>query len=334
MGIYYDMKNKINEEELKKVANGIKNGMVALLPTETVYGIGTNGLDAEAVEKIYKIKGRNLKNPINLLVSDIKMVETVAQDITDIEYQLMKTFFPGPFTLILKRKKIVPNIVTAGNETVGVRMPSHPIARKLVQYAGIPLSAPSANISGRPSGTNLEDILEDFAEQVDFVIDGGKSNFGLESTIVKVIDGTAHILRPGAITIDQIKKVTGSVIIEDAELPSNSLKHYQINSQAILVYSKNSSKMIDKITELSKNYKNPVILSCSENFNCYLNNPVIDIGSYQDLQTVSKNIFSNLRKAEKLNPDIILIEGFSKDGLGLAIMNRLLNVCNHHYIEL
>ena len=283
---YIDATNVIDDKELKKISLGIKKGKLALFPTDTVYGIGTNGLDKNAVKKIYDIKGRNFNNPINLLVDTIEMVETLAQNITELEYKLMKTFFPGPFTLILKKKSIVPSILTANSDTVGIRIPNNEIAKKLITYSGVPIAAPSANISGRPSGTKLEDILDDFSNKVDFAINGGITNLGIESTIVKVINNIPHILRPGNITPEQIKKIAGSVIVEDSHLPSNQYKHYQLNTIVTLVYSKDKNKMIEKIKSISENYKNPIILSFYEDCNYYNTTKVINIGSKDNLQTL------------------------------------------------
>lgn len=330
---YLDMQNNIDEEKLKVIANEIKAGKTVLFPTETVYGIGTNGLNSESVKKVYQIKGRNLKNPINLLVSSINMVNTIAKDISDLEYKLMQTFFPGPFTIILKRKSIVPDIVTASSDTVGVRMPSGIIAKKLIEYSNIPIAAPSANISGTLSGTNLEDIIDDFSNKVDFIINGGNSDIGIESTIVKVINGIPHILRPGAITVEQIKKIAGNVIIENFNLPSKNLSHYQLNIDTILVYGKNKKKVVEKINSISKQYRFPVLLTFSENRTKYDTKNIIDIGSKDNLEEISRNIFTKLRQAEKLSPDIIIVEGIEKKGLGLAIMNRLLYACNNNYIK-
>ena len=191
---------------LEKASEFIKQGKIVVFPTETVYGIGTNGLDEKAVRKLYEIKKRPLNKPISLLVSNMEMVKTIAQDITEVEYKIMEKFFPGPLTIILKKKDIVPDIVTAGQETVGVRMPSGEIARKLVELSGVPIATPSANISGEPSGTNLLEIKKHFEENVDFYIDGGNSELGISSTIVQVIDGKIEILRQGSITLEQIEK--------------------------------------------------------------------------------------------------------------------------------
>lgn len=185
----------------------IKQGKIVVFPTETVYGIGTNGLDENAVKKLYEVKQRTLKKPISLLVSNMEMVNLIAKDITEVEYKIMEKFFPGPLTIILKKKEIVPDILTAGQDTVGVRMPRGEIARKLVEYANVPIAAPSANISGEPSGTNLQEIKKHFEGKVDYFIDGGNSELGLSSTIVQVVDGNPQILRQGNITLEQINQI-------------------------------------------------------------------------------------------------------------------------------
>ena len=189
---------------LKKAAELIKQGKIVVFPTETVYGIGTNGLDENAVKKLYEVKKRPLDKPISLLVSNMEMVNLIAKDITEIEYKIMEKFFPGPLTIILKKKNVVPNIVTAGQDTIGVRMPSGEVARKLVEMANVPIAAPSANISGQPSGTNLQEIKKHL--DADYFIDG-QCELGLSSTIVKVVDGKPQILRQGKITLEEINEI-------------------------------------------------------------------------------------------------------------------------------
>ena len=191
---------------IEKAGELIKQGKIVIFPTETVYGIGTNGLDENAVKKIYVVKQRTLNKPISLLVANMEMVNLIAKDITETEYKIMRNFFPGPLTIILKKKDIVPDIVTAGQDTVGVRMPRGDVARKLVELAGVPIAAPSANISGEPSGTNLQEIMKHFEGKVDYCIDGGDSELGLASTIVQIIDGKPVILRQGSIALEQINK--------------------------------------------------------------------------------------------------------------------------------
>lgn len=192
---------------IEKAGELIKQGKIVIFPTETVYGIGTNGLDENAVRKLYEVKKRPLNKPISLLVSNMEMVNLIAKDITETEYKIMKNFFPGPLTIILKKKKNVPDIVTAGQDTVGVRMPRGDVARKLVELSRVPIAAPSANISGEPSGTNLQEIMKHFEGKVDYCIDGGNSELGLASTIVQVIDDRPMILRQGSITLEQINKI-------------------------------------------------------------------------------------------------------------------------------
>ena len=344
MSKYFDFKNNINENDLKIISKDLKNGKVVIFPTETVYGIGTNGLISNSVKRIYEIKGRNFTNPINLLVKDINMIESICKDIIPIEYSLMRIFFPGPLTLILKKKEIVPDIVTSGNDTVGVRISNNTIVQKLLEYSNVPISAPSANISGKLSGTNIDSILNDFDNKVDYIIDCGNSDLGLESTIVRVIDNIPHILRPGNITAEQIKNVCGNVILDYENLPSSNLKHYQIKNKSILFYSNDTNKLFNKIAEYINQTPNCVILTYSEhvyfykklihsNNNLYSALNIIDLGSINDLNIVSKNMFEHLRKAENFNPDLILIEGVKNVGLGISIMNRFMNICNNNFIE-
>ena len=202
-----DFEKEIDEEKLKLIGNKIREGKLAIFPTETVYGIGTNGLNREAVKKLYSVKQRDFNKPVSLLVSDIFMVEKLAINISDVEYKLMKAFFPGPFTIILKKSNIVPDIVTANKDTVGIRIPDCDITRKLIEYAGCPIAAPSANISGKPTGTNITEIINDFKEDVDYIINNGKSKIGIASTIVQVLDNVPHILREGIITKKDIEDV-------------------------------------------------------------------------------------------------------------------------------
>lgn len=202
---YLNINNSKDYQKLRYSAEIIKNGGIVVFPTETVYGIGTNGLDKEAVERLYKIKERPLNKPISLLVSDYEMIEKVAKDISEIEYKIMKKFFPGPLTIILNKKDIVPDILTSGGSTVGIRMPEEEITRKLIEYAGVPIAAPSANISGKASGIDLQEIVKEFGDKVDYYIDGGKSKIGIGSTIVKVENNTIKILREGSISKKEIE---------------------------------------------------------------------------------------------------------------------------------
>ncbi|MGN1327973.1 MAG: L-threonylcarbamoyladenylate synthase [Clostridia bacterium] len=341
-------------KKLEVAGNIIKNGGLVLFPTETVYGLGANGLDAEAVKKIYVAKGRNSDNPLILHISDIAMLPLIAKNISDIEFKLMDAFWPGPFTIILDKTDIVPSVVSGGLDTVGIRMPSNEIAKNLIKYAKTPIAAPSANISGRPSGTNVKDIYSELADKVDYIIDGGVCNIGVESTVVRVIDGIPHILRPGKITAEQIKEIAGDVIIDKHILskldegtkllsPGMKYKHYAPNTKCVLAYNDNQEQLIEviKITSSSciENAKKVVIM-CMTEIADYLRKyykekldkvEILDMGN--NLEEVSKNIFTYLRKADSYNADLIIIQGVSTDGIGLAIMNRLLRACNYNVIQ-
>lgn len=330
---YLNIKNGYKNEEVKIIANLIKQGKVVIFPTETVYGIGTNGLDKDAVKKVFEIKKRSFKNPINLLVNGIPMVEKLAKNITPLEYKLMETFFPGPFTIILNKKEIVPDIVTASLDCVGVRMSSNQFVNDLITLSDCPIAAPSANISGHLSKTNLDDVFDEFSNSVDYIVDGGKCEFGIESTVVRVIDGIPNILRPGFITKEQIEKVAGKVILNASFSPSNNLKHYQLDKKTILVFGKNKEKVIEKINEIYFKKTNSIIVSFDEDLKYFEGKNVISLGSYNNLVDISKIVFSKLESLEKQNYDLIIFEGLEEKGLGITLMDRFKKICNNNSIK-
>ena len=335
---YKNLRTNYNIKKLKEASVYIKDGKLVLFPTETVYGIGADGLNEEAVKKIFVAKGRAQDNPLILHVSNIEMIERIAKNISPLEYKLINAFFPGPLTIILNKKDIVPKNVSANLDTVGVRMPENIIAHDLIELSNTPIAAPSANISGRPSGTNIQDIFEELNNRVDYIIDGGETNIGLESTVIRVIEGKIHILRPGKITYNDLIKY-GEVIIDSHVLgnikkdekvmsPGMKYKHYAPNTKCILIYSKNKDKMIRKMKKLETN--NTLIITNEKNIKYFKN--AISYG--KTLEDISHNIFKILRSIDKQNKDLIIIEGVKSEGLGLAIMNRLIRACSHNYIEL
>lgn len=205
--IVFDWKNGVNQNELNIVVDMLKKDELVILPTETVYGLGANACSNIACKKIFEAKGRAQDNPLIVHVSDINMIEKVACDLNEVEKKLVKAFMPGPFTLILKKSKLISDIASCNMNTIGVRMPSNKIINEVIRKFGFPIAAPSANISGKPSGTNVLDIKDEFDSRVNVIVDGGDSDIGIESTVVKVIDNIPVILRPGFITEDDIKKV-------------------------------------------------------------------------------------------------------------------------------
>ena len=338
MAKYLDLRNNYDKEVLSEAAQYIKNGKLVLFPTETVYGIGANGLDDMAVRNIFVAKNRAQDNPLILHISSIEMIERIADNLTELEKRLINDFFPGPLTIILKRKKIVPNSVTAGLDTVGIRMPSNEIARDLIELADTPIAAPSANISGKPSGTNVQDIFNELNDKVDYILDGGDTKIGLESTVIRVIENKIHILRPGKVTYDDLIKyseviidshVLGSVLNQEKVLsPGMKYKHYAPNTKCILIFSENKKKLINEMKKFDKD--NNLIITNDKNLKLF--NNAISYG--KTLDEISHNIFRILRKIDNENKEIVIIEGVKTNGLGLAIMNRLIRACSHNYINI
>ena len=267
---YIDFRNEQNYEELKAPAEAIKQGKLVLFPTETVYGIGANALDEEAVKKIYIAKGRASDNPLIAHIANLEMLKKLVMEVGKVEEKLIEKFWPGPLTIVFKKKPVVPDVITGGLDTVAIRMPSDIIAHKLIKYSNCPIAAPSANISGKPSGTQVEDVIGELDGKVEYVIDGGKVDIGVESTVIRVIDGVVHILRPGKVTPEDIENLGIPVYIEKQILgeykegekvmsPGIKYKHYAPNTKCVLVYSEENSKMVEKINELAQNKKTVVI---------------------------------------------------------------------------
>lgn len=331
-----DWKNEINKDELKDVSDCLMNGGLVIFPTETVYGLGALATDRTAVDNIYKAKGRNTDNPLIVHLSSVLEIEKYAIISNDIERKLIDTFMPGPFTLILKKRDNIPNNVTP-LDTVGIRIPSNKIAHAILEYQNIPVAAPSANASGKPSGTDISDIVSEFIDKVDYIIDGNTADIGLESTVVKVTDNVPLILRPGFVTKEDIFNAIGAVKVSDAlfkkvtgpvESPGMKYKHYAPINKCQLIYIKNAKERVDYFKEHTS--KNTVIIGSSNLSDI----PCKKFLHYGDtLEEISHNIFKVLRLADTYNPDIILIEGVSKEGLGLAIMNRLIRASSYNYIE-
>jgi L-threonylcarbamoyladenylate synthase len=334
----YDFKTKINENELNNCAIDLQKGKIGIFPTETVYGIGADATNEEAVKSIFIAKGRASDNPLIIHIANFDDLNDYIEKPNQIEQKLME-FMPGPITIVFKKKNTIPNIVTANLPTVCVRMPDNEIAKKLIEKTGHPIAAPSANISGKPSGTNINDIYDEFKDKVAFIIDGGPTKIGLESTVVKVENNVPIILRPGKITPEQIKEKCGCVKLSDnlfsppkgkVESPGMKYRHYAPKTPCLLIYSENNNALIEEIKKHLTNKTS--IIGCSENKDKF-NNKYYSYGNKTDLNSISHNIFSLLREVDKDNADIIIIEGVKKEGLGYAIMNRLIRTCEFNYIE-
>ena len=332
---YADLKQNKDLNKIKEASISIKEGNIVLFPTETVYGIGANALDANAVNKIFEAKGRASDNPLIVHISNIDMLDGLVKKVGQVEQKLIDNFWPGPLTIIFDRKECVPNVVTAGL--------SNSVAQKLIEFAGLPIAAPSANISGKPSGTKIEDIIDELDGKVDYILDSGMVDIGVESTVVRVIENKVHILRPGKITVEDIQKLGIEVVIEKQIMeeclpqekvmsPGMKYRHYAPNTKCLLIYSENQDKLINRINKEIELEKNVLVLGRTSNLEKYNTENKLDMG--ESLEEISKNIFTLLRKVDSYNADLVIIEGVKKEGLGLAIMNRLIRACEHNYIEI
>ncbi len=322
------MSKVINSDELDLAIKSLNKGNLVIFPTETVYGLGANALDYDAVDKIFEAKNRASNNPLIVHLKNKDEITKYATISNKIEQKLIDTFMPGPFTLILKKKDIIPSNVTCNMDTVGIRVPIDSIAHNLLDRLSFPIAAPSANKSTKPSGTNVLDIIDEFNDSVDYIIDGGESLIGLESTVVKVIDNVPTILRPGFITREDIEEIIGKCNVSEylfkkaegkVESPGMLYKHYSPNTPCMLCDKEIINNFVDKNKKI-------IIIGHDLDIDCY---KYYDYGN--DLKTIAHNIFKLLRKADKEKADLIIIEATTIKSLGLAIMNRLIRTCNYNY---
>ena len=330
-------------EEAGKV---IRNGGTVAFPTETVYGLGANALDDEAVRKIFIAKGRPQDNPLVIHVST-KEISELVKDVPEVAQKIIDKFWPGPLTVILEKKDIIPNVTSANLNTIGIRMPNSEIALKLIELAERPIAAPSANISGRPSPTEVERCVEDLNGRVDYIIGGESSDIGVESTIVDCTVNPPLVLRPGGITLEMLKEINPEIELDKAlkskpnddfkpKAPGMKYKHYAPNAHLKIIKGKNE-KTIEIINEIVENYiekgNDVAILTTNENLNKFNNGKVISLGSENDLKEIAKNLFEALRKCDDLRVQYILCQGFEENGVGLAIMNRLNKAAGYDILE-
>ncbi|MBY0376523.1 threonylcarbamoyl-AMP synthase [Patescibacteria group bacterium] len=315
-------------QALDKAALVIKAGGLVVFPTETVYGLGANALDSMAVACIFVAKGRPSDNPLIVHVADKEMLSLVAEKINQLEKNLIDKFWPGPLTLVLPKKKEISNIVSGGLNTVAVRMPDFKIAQDLIHKSGVPIAAPSANISGRPSSTNGEMAYGDLISKVDIILDNGDSKIGVESTVIKVTDKNILILRPGAVTKEMLEEVAGVPVIfansaGDLESsPGTKYKHYAPNSKLEIV----DGDIKDRAEVLKSEGQKVGIITTKENKNLFekFEPNVFSLGSRNNLNEISHSVYSALRFFDTHIVDVILCESFPQEGLGVAIMDRLM----------
>ena len=333
--------NNIDMGIIREMAEKIKNGETVIFPTETVYGLGANAMDEDAAKKIYVAKGRPSDNPLIVHIADIEEVDKIALEVGEKAKKAMENFWPGPLTIILKKKEIVPNVTSGGLSTVAIRMPSNKIANALIRESKTQIAA---NISGRPSPTKAEHVVKEMSGRVSGIIMGGDCDFGLESTVVDFSEDKPMILRPGSITKEMLEEVLGEVSIDPsltkkednikAKAPGMKYKHYSPNAQVYIVKGEENN-VITKMNELSrKNHaenKKTGIMCMSKDVDKFECDYVVDLG--KDYDEVASNLFDALIKMDEAKMDIVYSVCFESCGVGQAIMNRLLKSAAYRIID-
>ncbi|MDQ0285031.1 L-threonylcarbamoyladenylate synthase [Desulfofundulus luciae] len=320
----------------------LRQGGLVAFPTETVYGLGANALDALAVVRIFEAKGRPQDNPLIVHVADRETVNRLARRVPAGAGRLMDVFWPGPLTLVLPAAPVVPRQVTAGLDSVGIRMPGHPVALALIAAAGVPVAAPSANLSGRPSPTTAGHVLQDLDGRIEAILDGGPAGVGLESTVLDLTGDVPVILRPGGITREELEKVIGEVRVDPGidgvpgcgspagefrpRSPGMKYRHYAPRAPLVLVEGE-PERVVARLKELAGGYRSRGlrvgVLATAETARECQEDRVVVAGSRQDPAGIASRLFAALRRFDELGVDIILAEGIEPRGLGLAVMNRL-----------
>lgn len=332
--------NEISESSLSRAGEILHRGGLVVFPTETVYGLGANALDGDAAAKIYAAKGRPSDNPLIVHIATPEDADKYA--VTGEEFRrLAKAFMPGPLTVIMPKRDCIPLGVTGGLDSVGIRCPENKIARALIKAAGVPVAAPSANISGKPSPTRAEHVKADLDGKVDMIIDGGECTVGLESTIVKIADGKITLLRPGAITLDMLRALFDNVEVADAVTeklaenarplsPGMKYRHYAPTAPLYLL----SGSDEKRIAYCSAADSDTLLLVFDEEEEMFKGHKVITIGSKADEASQAKRLFAALREADKASAKKILAPMPKKSGISLALYNRMIRAAAHNIIEL
>ena len=340
-------KEKELEPQLQEAAEIIRAGGLVGIPTETVYGLGANALEESASKKIYEAKGRPSDNPLIAHISCMEELPALVSAIPEAGRKLAEKYWPGPLTMVFPKSEIVPYGTTGGLDTVAIRMPSDPIANCLIRLAGVPVAAPSANTSGRPSPTKAEHVIEDMDGKIEMIIDGGEVGIGLESTIVDVSGEVPMLLRPGAITMEMLRETLGEVDMDPAimgplsadvkpKAPGMKYRHYAPKGEMTLVEGEmeNVVAFINQQAKLALEEGKTVGIICTEESRGLYEGGILKvIGSREYEETVARNLFAVLREFDENQVDCIFSESFSKDRLGQAIMNRLCKAAGYHIVN-
>lgn len=333
---------------INDAVNLLVAGEVVAFPTETVYGLGCNALDNKAVEKVFAAKGRPSDNPLIVHIAHFAQIKPLVREIPYIAIKLAEKFWPGPLTLVLLSSGAAAKGVTAGLDTIAIRMPAHPVALEIISKSDLPIAAPSANRSGRPSPTDAAHVLSDMDGKIPLIIDAGKTNIGLESTVLDLTHEIPVILRPGGVTVEMLKQVLGEVLIDESVLnafdfggsvASPGMKHTHYAPQAeMIVVCGEMLNVVPKIRQMAKGFSNVGkrvgILATSETASDYPEKFCVQTpGSRLAPQIYASNLFASLREFDALGVDVILAEGLSTQNEGLAIMNRMLKAAGFNVVN-
>lgn len=341
-----------NQKIYEEAAQVLKNGGLVAFPTETVYGLGADALDEKASAKIYGAKGRPSDNPLIVHIARVEDLKVLCSEIPPLAMKLADAFWPGPMTMVLRKKPIVPGTITGGLDTVAVRMPVHPVARKLIEISGVYVAAPSANTSGRPSPTTAAHVEQDMDGRIDMIIDGGSVEIGIESTIVDVTGKVPVILRPGFITREMLEAVVGKVELDRAitegapvtavpRAPGMKYKHYAPKGELTVVEceedggEKRVIQEINRLTgEMSAKGFVTGVLATDETKEYYNADVVVSVGDRSQEISISSHLFGCLREFDDRGVDYIYSESFSRKNVGMAIMNRLMKAAGGKIIRI
>jgi L-threonylcarbamoyladenylate synthase len=335
---------------IQEAARVIRGGGLVAFPTETVYGLGANALDADAVRKIFAAKGRPASDPLIVHIAAFAQLDDVAEQIPALARELAATFWPGPLTMVLSRRPLVPANVAAGRETVAVRMPAHPVALALCAAAGVPIAAPSANLFSRTSPTEAAHVLEDLAGRIDLLLDGGPTPIGLESTVLDMTESPPALLRPGGVALEQLQRLVPDVVYAPQyaaahdragapAAPGMLLKHYSPRAE-LQFFAGPPERVLARMRAVAQQARaagrSIGIMAPDEEIAAFagLGVQLAPLGPRDDLAQIGQRIFSSLRELDRHGVEVILVRGFAREGIGLAIWDRLIRAAEGRVIDL
>lgn len=328
-------------------AETLRRGGLVAFPTETVYGLGANATDSAAVSRIFEAKGRPASDPLIVHIAALETLASVARDLPPLAHTLASAFWPGPLTLVLPRHASIPANVSAGMPTVAVRMPRHPVALALIRAAGLPIAAPSANTFTRPSATTAKHVYEDLGGRIDIILDGGAAPIGLESTVLDLTGETPVVLRPGGVTLEQLEAYISEIQVRPrflstdtaATSPGQALRHYAPRAPMILFTGSDPRRILARMRSvaamLNDRSQRVGILAADEERGAFadLDAAIVSLGSLADLGEIGANLFARIREIDALGVESILVRAFEREGLGIAIWDRLVRAAEGRIIE-